>query len=83
MNAQLAFDDEMAARMDVLYRRRDMLRRRQLVRAALAPAVVVRVTPVASLRPARSQCLAACRAANKALQWKVRPIALMRCSSAS
>ena len=46
MNAQLAFDDEMAAKMDVLYRRRDMLRRRQLVRAALAPAPGERILDV-------------------------------------
>jgi ubiquinone/menaquinone biosynthesis C-methylase UbiE len=34
--SQLQFDDDVATKLDLLYKSRDVLRRRQLVRAALA-----------------------------------------------
>ena len=36
--SQLVFDDRLAAQLETLYRTRDVLRRRRLVREALRPA---------------------------------------------
>jgi arsenite methyltransferase len=44
--SQLEFNEEMAARLDVAYRRRDILRRRELVRNALAPVPGERILDV-------------------------------------
>ena len=44
--SQLAFDEKMAAQMEVLYRRRDILRRREIVREALGAAPGERIADV-------------------------------------